>query len=582
MFKKNKFIISSLQCLIAFACSHKILSFYGIIGGKYVTLLFGILVFFILFLFQKSKNTLNKRGKIVAFCLSLIFSVAFVLGTIIDLTRDQYFNNFLNINNFIYVITFSILFYLVLKILIDKLEYLKINQLDNKFIRRKRNIFIIFILLFLMWLPYFISFYPALMSPDSQFQWCQAIGKCTLTNHHPVVHTLVIKFAYMLGHLFNNSNAGVAIYSLIQMLFMSFTFTYLISYFVNSKVNQLCIYATILFYGFVPIFGFYSVTMWKDVLFGAFSLLLMIQLYKIVEDTNNFIKQKSEIIKTIFFILCVGLFRSNGIFVILTIIPFIFILKNGRKQIFLTFIFAFTLMLLIKGPLYSSLNIKDGNFVENVGIPLKQMTGVVSKKIDVSVDNEKFIEKLVPLDIINEHYNPASIDPIKFNSEFNNKFLEENKLGFFKTWADIGLHHPLEYIQIYLRSTYGFWYPEAQGYIVHKWVIEPNSYNISSNANFDSLKLTSCFNIIYNMPFVKYFLSDAFYFWIIIFTVGSLIYKKKYDLLFPLIIPLSVWITTMIASPIAYQPRYTFTLFTTFPLVALIILKTYSTKIKNK
>ena len=329
---------------------------------------------------------------------------------------------------------------------------------------------------------------------------------------------------------------------------------------------------------FVPIFGYYSVTMWKDVLFGAFVLLLMIQIYKI--SLNDFAQLNDYIIM----FLCtigVGLFRSNGmiISVILTMILIIF-LKQKRAIIFKTMIIPLILCVIIKGPLLTTLNIKGGNFVENLGIPLRQISGVIAKGYEIDSEDYNFVNKLVPIDIINEKYTPDSVDEIKFSNLFDNSFLEDNKSEFFRVWFNIFKKYPIEYTQIYLRSTYGFWYPESQGYGVHKWAIENNDYGLYSNSKFNVLKINEIHNGFYNSPLLKYFISDAFCFWGLLYAIGMVIYKKKYNYIYPLLLPLFVWVTIVIATPVAYQPRYTFSLFCTFPFVIFILLKVFENEEK--
>ncbi len=556
-----------------------IFKFYGLFENKYVTPIF-VIIFLLMFFSYNEAEYKDKRKLVLSGFLSLIYSVFFVYGTIINNTYDNFYYNFLAnsiLSTLLWIYSFTAIINFILIKILSYLEGRKSSSLSKKFLS---YIFpISFIFLIVSWLPYFANFYPGLMSPDSLFQWCQSINECVLTNHHPVVHTLFIKIFSSIGLNLKDPNLGLALYSISQLILMSLIYSYQITYLAKLGCDRLILLFSLLVFSLVPVFGFYSITMWKDVLFGGAVLLLVLQVHKIVNKNN--ISMADSLI-TVFSVVLVSLLRSNGLYVVIALVLFMYaFLRKKRKIVTILFLVPLCISIVIKYPVFKILDIREGNFVENLGVPLKQMVGVVGQDLQIDSISYEYITTLVPEDVIKENYNPYAIEPVKFHPLFDNAFLEENKKEFFVVWLRLLKEHPITFIQTYLRSTYGFWYPEAQGYIVHQWEIETNDYGLTSNERFDQYKLTQYFYKFYNYPIIKYFTSDALYFWILIFTVGLSLYYKKYSILLVLSAPLLVFLTTIIATPIAYHPRYTFALYGLLPLF-LYLISTLSRSRHNK
>lgn len=56
-----------------------------------------------------------------------------------------------------------------------------------------RKYFILYCLLVLCWLPYLLALYPGVVLPDSLSSVAQSMGDVPISNHHPVLFTLLVK-----------------------------------------------------------------------------------------------------------------------------------------------------------------------------------------------------------------------------------------------------------------------------------------------------------------------------------------------------------------------------------------------------
>ena len=138
------------------------------------------------------------------------------------------------------MIFLSLLLFLILYFILNKLfNYLdnyksKDDKTENKILNLfdKHPIVFSSIVMFICYLIYMIAFYPIIMSKDPSFQLLQYFHidnkysyysvlldkNVIITNHHPVVHTLLLGTCVKLGMvLFNSSNVGLFIYSIINI-----------------------------------------------------------------------------------------------------------------------------------------------------------------------------------------------------------------------------------------------------------------------------------------------------------------------------------------------------------------------------
>ena len=570
--KKNIFniVLYYLMPIISISC------LFTIFDNKYSSIIILLSIIGLRRIYEEDKKVnYDKRSKIFIYIISILISCFITFGTLIDRNFYNYIYSFFkNYKLIIFsILSLVIIISKIIGILYSKIETINKTKNDCKYFP-----FISFLIMVLCWVPYLYNYYPALMSPDSLNQYGQASGVIELSNHHPIIHTYLIKVFYIIGKTINNANMGMMFYSLFQIVVLALIFTYILSYFYKKQIKKYLIITFLLFYSILPVFGYYSVTIWKDVLFGAFSTLLIFEMYKLVNDEKNNIIDKVLLVITTF-LTCT--FRTNGLLAVLLlgIIMFI-VIKNKRKCIALFIGIPVLFTFVLNGPIYNTLGIKKTEFTENAGIMLRQIYGTIYDVGSVDSKSTDYLSKLVDLDEALEVYTPYD-DHIKLCKSYNNEYLEKTKKEFIITYFRIGIHNIRSYVRIYLKSTYGVWYPEAQGYIVHNWQISDNSYGLKSKDNFDNLQIGGIFNKLYNMPIIKYFMSEAFYIWIYLIVLGYFVIKKNGKTMLSVLLPLLVFMTIMVATPLSYQPRYMFIMHCSMPLVLLILFLSIMEKEKS-
>lgn len=533
-----------------------------------------IIYFVLIMLFHKT-NIYNKKYKSDIIILSILFAFLTVFGKIINSNKELYYINsimeLIQPKSIFSIIGYFNSFFIILTNIFPKLCEIKFKKNKN-IISKKYIIFLIsFILILLGWLPYFLNFYPGLLSYDSFSELSIIINNfSSVSDHHPVLHTLFISLPYNIGmSIFNNMNSAIALVTITQMIIMSSIFSYFITFLHSHKVNNFILLLIMMFYAFVPMHGYYSVTMWKDIIFAGLVLLLTIETFKIVENIDK-LAFKKLIPFIIISIFCV-FFRNNAIYMYMILfIVSILLFKQHFKKFFISFFIVFFVFFFVKGPVFNWLNIKKSSSAEYIGIPLQQVGRMAFKNVGFSNEEFELLNKLMPVDEIANNYNPVSSDSIKFNKNYNAKQFDDNKLKYFELYLKLILKHPDVAIEAYSTSTLGYWYPGLSYWSVLKNT-SGNDYSLKNESKVSN-NLSNYINTIdsRNNPIINMEWSIGLCFWILLIFFIVTLRKNGINSIYPFIPVFGIWVTMMLASPVIGEFRYVYGAYTCLPLLLLV------------
>lgn len=426
---------------------------------------------------------------------------------------------------------------------------------------------------FFCFLPYYLTQYPAIVNADSMWQIQQALGNTPLNTWLSIFHTLIIRMCLNIGHaLFKSENAALAVYSIFSMFVMSFTFACVICAAYKRGVRGVGLVLLILFYYLTPFNGIYSVTVWKDVLFGAALLGFSTVLFCI------FTRKKSMPVLycIIMFItgVCLCLLRSNGVYAYFVCIPFL-ILAAGKFRIKIAGVAVLTAVfyLVFNGPIINALGADREGIVESISIPIQQIAYTVSNGGAITDAECEVLNKVVDTTQIEDTYVPYISDAMKdlVRSTGDLAYLEANKGEFFGTWLSIGLRNPLAYIKGFALETRGFWFFPNEYY--WKYVSGITLWHNEETGFAPAPKVNPAF-INHLLEFYDHHVYSLF--WSISLTSWAMIIlflyciKKKQQVWISILPAVLVLGTLMLATPVSQEFRYAYGLFLTLPaLIAL-------------
>jgi hypothetical protein len=300
----------------------------------------------------------------------------------------------------------------------------------------------------------------------------------------------------------------------------------------------------------------------------------------IVRMKERYFYSKINILKLVLILLSIVLLRNNGIYVIIIVLAGMFIvLPKLRKRILLFSSVSVAVFSMITGPVYRNNRLK-GAAVEAYGLPLQQIGRTIAYNGKIDSNDLKFINQIFPLEDFKNYYNPCIVDAIKWNGNFNGNFLEENQAKFLLVWAKNLPRNMDTYTEAFLLNTFGFWafgVKNSYGYL--DTYVSNNDYGIK-RVNL----LNKWFGINIENFINKYdYCGSGTLFWILLLSVYVLLYHKKYKKMLVLLPCIAVWLSILVATPVAFSLRYVFILAISVPLWLILpfISLNNNTKIPN-
>jgi len=538
-----------LYLIFSFLTSFSVYKYLIInLNAKVAYPLIGLLIILLFVFYKKLYINIKIDKKYQVFIL--VMSFIFVLGYSYEITStgNLFWGSILNfVLSFIkicgYYIFFKTLIYYFLKFM--EKDYVCNNNLIKKFGKHPYLYSIIF--LGICYGIFAILYYPGIINYDNANQIKEMLGihtryldainpisNSTLTNFNPIIHTILLGGLFKVGYLLGNVNIGMFMYTLFQMIIVISIYSYAVSYSVKQKANLVFSFGILLILGFVPLFGYYSITAVKDTLYTAFLVLFTIKLYDFVKKDNlNFRDYFSVFITSMLVIL----FRNNGIYIVLVTIPFLLYKKNKLGVLTLGLLIFLSYMS-FNNFLLPSLGISGTSIRETLSIPFEQTASVVKLYGDeISNEDKEIISKILDYDNMPIDYNEDLADPVK--NKYNKDAETEDLINYFGVWFKGLVKYPITYVDATINNITSYFYPfESSWKVYHK--LNPKLPQAGFDYHYNNLSLGRKIMHDYEL-FVEYspiglILNIGVITWMSILVFLMLCKKRNYIFLIPNII----------------------------------------------
>lgn len=446
--------------------------------------------------------------------------------------------------------------------------------------------FFSFFVIFACWFVVWLAYYPGLWVYDP-IQVEQVINSA-YDKHHPLLHTLLLGTCYLAGRNGENYNAGMVLYSLIQMAIMGGVLSYSYLYIYRHIKSKAFRIGVLLFFALFPVNSILAISTTKDAIFSSLVLLCAILTLEFFEGTS----QKQRRIKAAVLMLAIVLmllFRKNGIYAMYLTVAVILFMVLKQKLTRKVLAYAVCTVILFMGcdwGLTRALNAKESPIKEALSVPSVQFGRIYDTITPVSTDTDS-------LEIINTyywmevaHYNPYLADPMK-----DRGFLEEYAfpLGtYLKDSFTLFSRYPVISVDSFLYLTEGWWYVndvshaelygakpgENIGYLQMEG--DSPDYGIESASKLPLLKhiLLKLFvdNKYQNLPVLSLLFSPAMYVWMLLLctVVIGKAKRKEYALISCFLVGI---VATLFVGP-CVQIRYVYPLMVCCPLLLCMALST--------
>lgn len=558
----------------------------------------------------------NKIETAVLFIVAVIGAINILIGSHIHVEipyqgtmKNNYFYSFYSIEYLYLIFITSGIFRFISQLytIIKNKNNDRISSYKTyEFILNKKalkSIFLYALILFIMWLPYLLIYYPGFIFGDTISSIEQGLHIIPYNNHHPFFYTMFITYCIRITQYFGAKDCtlGCALYCIIQMIFLSLTYSYYTWWLDKKfKLHPVVRYLLIFIFGSTTYIATYSIAMWKDPIFTAALIGLTIQLYQFIDSHGKVMTSKRWIVLTALFTIISIFSRNNGLYIMIFVSFWIILLliknkiqKNSHimkplRNLLILFVTIILFSQLITGPIYKKYDIK-GEKIESVGILMNQMARVVAYNGKMSASDRAYMNAILPIKQYKTKYHPCCIDLLKWDSEFNAKIIEKD---FFKHWFSIFKDNPRLYFESWVLQTYGYWTLNANDIMISTKNISfgvprntsdkyakqmPFKINFKNLTHHDSLRelftlddwsvpVGICYGIIFLLT---------------IYILLLILFKSSTMSILPFTLVHGLMITLSIASPINYWPRYGLLIQLLLPLYIFIFINFLKTN-KNQ
>ena len=448
-------------------------------------------------------------------------------------------------------------------------------------------------IIFLCMLPLFLLNFPGTLTVDSFDQLSQARGLAPYSDHHPWVHTLVIKAFYSIGYgISHNVYGGIAAYTLIQMIIVAMSVSYAITVLGFGRKSRV-----LMLLGFVlyPYNLAYSITMWKDVLFAASVLVLTVTIFRMFV-----LRSGSRLMDVILFFissLLMCMLRHNGLYAYILTMIVIFIYEitsyikcqkkhtiidkdsEGRRRLIVTIVsvaVVFLVTAIVKGPVKRTCNVEKDSIAYNYAIPLQQIARVVHDGYELTSEEAEALNKINDIDYLKDNYSPGGADLSVLWLIFGDSEYFESHLGEYAVlWMKLGLRYPDEYVKAYLDQTKGYYVPMAPEQTEY-YGIMPNEDGFEPQPLLGAgvrIKINEiCTKLHTMLPVYGILYSMGACFMLLILGAAIIILTDKCRLL-TYLPAVTLTLTLIAATPLVADLRYAYPLMLCMPSLICITVK---------
>jgi len=423
---------------------------------------------------------LSRSGMIACFIASMLISVLQMLGRYLDVRNGDISMSFSKIA------IEGILFFIFCNVIIIFLWKFGKKALMSKPLSHVlfSKIWFWQLMMLIFWLPCFLAYFPGIYSYDGEPQLIQyTAGR--LDNHHPIIHTLILGKCYDLGQWLMAKGInidGLAFYTIIQVLLLSFALAYMIRFLVEKKVGRVFVILCAVYICLFPTVPIMAVSSTKDTFFTAFFILFITGITEALYHNG-----KNIYFKLFVFSMGCMFFRRNGYYVILILMLWLVGLciikrKSAQKYLVSTAIVLFVSVIVFtisEKAVITLTHASKGEAAEALSIPLQQMARAF--KNDDNAIRIKYGERLTSY--ISEtglcNYRPLISDGVK--QYFNNELFAENKKDFAKVYLELGKDYPGPYALAVLYLTKGDWHMLDTSYcrVYKNWWRDRTGYLIT-------------------------------------------------------------------------------------------------------
>ena len=318
--------------------------------------------------------------------------------------------------------------------------------------------------LFLCWLPVFLAVYPGFFAYDAAAELDEVVTGSYVTRH-PLLHVLLLgKTVAKFQELTGSYNTGIVVYVTAQMIILALLFGWVLGKLKKFGSGTVLGIISFLFFGFFPVIPMYVLCTSKDTPYTAGMLVVLVLLTDLCREKRAFWKKRGKVFGLGAALFVMAVFRSNGVGVFLLMIPVLLWLagKGFRRRMAALAAVVLAAYFGLQAGLDAALHPENTDAMEGFTVPIQQLTRAWNYNPEVFTEQDRTELFEIFSEEAMEMYNPKLSDLVK--SRFSTKTFSEDPGKYAALWMRIGMRAPATYLNAWLMTSYGFWYPNTDVY----------------------------------------------------------------------------------------------------------------------
>lgn len=563
------------------------LNIYQLRSDFISSIVFLLCFVFSILLFTIPVNSAKRKKSVKTGILSLLFSLFLVIGNFAVYGDRIFSGNWSPGKILAFVIGIPGLYFLInqgLTILLNRLADINLvndaasSLQSSRWDYRKiipsvddrHSLMRIWLFFIVCYFPYYLLYFPGIISPDAFQQFSQVLGTAKYVDDHPMFHTFLILVSKQLVSLVSSSNTlAFGMYTLLQYMFVTFTYSYTINWLLDKGFNRKFLSVLALFLALFPMHAYNAMYVTKDILSAVSLSLLTILLVDFVQGKYRAFSQYLGFSALFVF---TGLVRNHVYYILIAfglfMLVYFLVRKTNKMWKEISAIAICLLLLLSKGFVYNQLGVTSRTTTEALSVPLQQIARVVYLSGDVPESVQDETNYYFPSDYIKENYSPYLSDKVK--GYVNAKGYDQEVIA--RIWKTLLEKNLAIFLDSFILSNFGYWYPQYNVSAVDSsasdsFFRENQVKKIFPNQVRDIVQ--SLMQLIQFLPIINLSASIGFMAILMILSIKlSLVRKQRFELMmcyFPILI---TYISLLLGSPGSGTYRYAYFLFTSLPIFA--------------
>ncbi len=456
---------------------------------------------------------------------------------------------------------------------------------DPTFLGGAGKLLFAFLFFLVCWGIVLAAVYPGFFVYDAQDEYIQVATR-TFTNHHPLLHVLLLGGAVCFGNkVFGSYNIGIFLYMLFQMFVMAGVFTYVLWFLKKHGCGRLGRRITMLYFGLFPVIPMYVLCSAKDTLYSASLLVMMMLLYELFTEGKGFFADWKRPLGLLLGCVLTVQFRHNGLYILAALLPFALLAakKGCRRRTAGLLAGALVFTVLLSKLLVGALQASDAENQEMLTVPIQQLARTYAYAPETFNEEETAaLYAYLPKEAL-KRYAPKVSDGVK--ASFDNQAYETDSAGFWRLWRKGLARKPAIYLNAWFMTSYGFWYPDAMIDVYRGNTVFTFTYEDSSYFGFETeqpgiresklpaleefYRKLSLERYQQRIPLVSMLFSPGFLLWLFFFGFCFLGWKGQYRVMAALLPCFFNWGTVLFGP--TYLVRYVLIFWFALPVAAIIV-----------